>query len=379
MLTFPLMIMARAPQCCIMYGLETIRGSNRYLDRLAQSFKSFFTIDWSQYDQRLPRVITDIYYTDFLESLIIISHGYQPTAEYSSYPDLTPDALFSRMNNLLHFLHTWYNNMVFCTADGFAYIRNYCGVPSGLFNTQYLDSFGNLFLIIDGLLQFGISPTEISKIVLFIMGDDNSGFTNWELSRLEQFINWFEIYAFQRYNMVLSTTKSVITNIRGRIETLSYQCNYGDPIRPLGKLVAQLCYPEHGIKLKYQSARAIGIAFANAGASAEFHNFCKDVYYMYLPYADPTSVPLISEISTYLPGQFKILDAYQEIIDLSKFPSLWEVRYVYSYYHGPLTYAPKWKESHFTHAPNYAPKGSITMLEYRNLHKIERAPIPFVF
>jgi hypothetical protein len=204
MLTFPLLVMARLPNCCIMYGLETIRGSSHWIDSTAKRFKSFFSIDWSQYDQRLPRVITDLYYTDFFESLIIISHGYQPTADYPTYPDLTPAMLFTRMTNLLHFLHTWYNNMVFLTADGFAYIRQHCGVPSGLFNTQYLDSFGNLFLIIDSLLEFDCSTDEILNILLLIMGDDNSGFTTWQLMRVIQFIEFMESYCLRRYNMVLS-------------------------------------------------------------------------------------------------------------------------------------------------------------------------------
>jgi hypothetical protein len=379
MLTFPLLIMARTPDCCIMQGLETIRGANRFLDKLARSFTSFFTIDWSRYDQSLPRAISDIYYTDFLESLIIISHGYQPTVDYPTYPDLSADTLFQRQNYLLHFLHTWYNNMVFVTSDGYAYLRSFCGVPSGLFNTQYLDSFGNLFLIIDGLLEFGIPPSEIKKIVLFVMGDDNSGFTHWEIFRLHTFISWFETYAFKRWNMTLSRTKSIITSIRGKIETLSYQCNYGDPIRPLGKLVAQLCYPERGLELKYQSARAIGIAFAAAGMDPTFHSFCKDVYYTFLPYADPDTTATILDVSKYLPGQFKILDAYQDIVDLSHFPTLWEVRHVYSYYHGPLTFAPKWNDAHFTSQPNELPPNSITMLEFRNLHKIDRIPVPTIF
>jgi hypothetical protein len=117
MLTFPLLTMARKMECCIMYGLETIRGGNQYLDYTARFFKSFFTIDWSHFDQSVPRPITDLYFTDFLPSLIVINHGYQPTYEYPLYPDLTPDKMFTRVNNLLHFLHTWYNNMVFVTAD----------------------------------------------------------------------------------------------------------------------------------------------------------------------------------------------------------------------------------------------------------------------
>nr|BAT24484.1 defective RNA dependent RNA polymerase [Rosellinia necatrix partitivirus 6] len=61
MLTFPALVQARKPDCCIMYGLETIRGANHKLDSLAQSFSTYFTIDWSGYDQRLPRAITDLF------------------------------------------------------------------------------------------------------------------------------------------------------------------------------------------------------------------------------------------------------------------------------------------------------------------------------
>lgn len=40
MLTFPLNVQARSHQCCIMYGLETIRGANHYLDQVAQLYSS---------------------------------------------------------------------------------------------------------------------------------------------------------------------------------------------------------------------------------------------------------------------------------------------------------------------------------------------------
>lgn len=379
MLTFPLLVMARTMDCCIMYGLETIRGGNHFLDSLARHFQSYFTIDWSSFDQRLPRSITDIYYTDFLESLIVINHGYQPTYEYPEYPDLTPDKMFKRMSNLLHFLHTWYNNMVYLTADGYAYARTSAGVPSGLFNTQYLDSFGNLFLIIDGLIEFGIPESEIMDITLFIMGDDNSGFTPWQIGRLESFINWFETYALERYNMKLSKTKSVITTMRNRIETLSYTCNFGYPKRPLPKLVAQLCYPEHGPKEKFMSARAIGIAFAACGMDPTFHEFCRDIYYTFLPYSAPMDQTTMDTIIKHLPGQFKMLDAYFETIDLTRFPSIHEVRQKVSRWDGPLTYSPKWNEAHFVNNPDNAPPNAMTMLEYRTIHKIERPAVVKLF
>lgn len=379
MLTFPLLTMARKMSCCIMYGLETIRGGNHYLDSLAKNFKSYFTIDWSQFDQRLPRVITDTYYTDFLESLIIVSDGYQPTYEYDSYPDLTSEMMFNRMSNLLTFLHTWYNNMVFLTADGYAYLRTTAGVPSGMLNTQYLDSYGNLFLIIDALIEFGFPEPEIYDVTLFIMGDDNSGFTNWQIGTLHKFIAWFESYAFNRYNMVLSPTKSVITIMRNRIETLSYTCNFGMPTRPLPKLVAQLCFPEHGPNDKYMSYRAIGISYAAAGMDPTFHRFCEDIYHTFLPYAAPITDLIMERILKHLPGQFKLMDAYFETINLEKFPTLHEVRSLFHTWQGPLDYAPKWNYAHFINSPDEVPPNAETLLEYRKRLQIPRKPVINIF
>nr|WPM45966.1 MAG: RNA-dependent RNA polymerase [Cannabis cryptic virus] len=369
MLTFPLTVQARKPSCCIMYGFETIRGSNRYIDRLARSYSTFFSLDWSSYDQRLPRVITDIYYTDFLRSLIVINHGYQPTYEYSSYPDLDEHKLYDRMNNLLFFLHTWYNNMTFLLPDGFAYRRSYCGVPSGLYNTQYLDSFGNLFLIIDAMIEFGFTDSEIDGFVLLILGDDNTGMTQMHIHRISQFINFLEKYALERYNMVLSATKSVLTTLRSKIETLGYQCNYGSPKRDIDKLVAQLCFPENGLKPHTMSARAVGIAYAAAGQDYVFHSFCQDVYNMFRSYYKP-------DARANLFFQRQVLQNLEDgIPDLATpvvppFPSLFEVREMYSEYKGPLSFEPKWNKAHFINDPNDIPPFSKTMRDYEKEHNL---------
>lgn len=378
MLTFPLLVQARSYQSCIMYGLETIRGSNAHIDKLAQRFRSFFTIDWSEYDQRLPRSITDLYYTRFLRSLIVISHGYQPTFEYQTYPDLTEDMLYDRMDKLLSFLHLWYNNMTFLSPDGYAYRRTYAGVPSGLFNTQYLDSFGNLYLIIDGLIEFGCTDEEIQDILLFIMGDDNSGFTNWALIRLEKFITFFEAYALQRYNMKLSKTKSVITNQRDNIETLGYQCNFGLPVRPIPKLVAQLCFPEHGMKRKYMAYRAIAMPYVACASNRQFHQFCRAVYTTFLPFAAPLDEFTPQMITKYLPGVFKSDELLIQNIDFTHFPTMREVINKVSHWQGPLGYAPKWNFAHFINAPNVVPPSSKTMYEYMLEHKLKQFMPPLL-
>nr|QKK35382.1 RNA-dependent RNA polymerase [Erysiphe necator associated betapartitivirus 1] len=383
MLTFPLHVMARYPingiKSAIMYSFETIRGSNHYLDSLAKSFQSFFTIDWSSFDQRLPRVITDLFFTDFLPGLIVINHGYQPTYEYPTYPDLTEHDMYHRMSNLLHFIHTWYNNMVFVTADGFAYLRLTAGVPSGILNTQYIDSWSNMFLLVDGLIEYGFTKSKILDIVFFVLGDDNSGFTQLSHHELSEFLEFFETYALRRFNMVLSKTKSVITIMRNKIETLSYQCNFGKPRRPLGKLVAQLCYPEHGPKDKYMSSRAIGIAYAAAGMDPEFHEFCHDVYNIFLPYAAPINDHTINMALKHLPGYFKILDSLATEISLEHFPSIEEVLNKYSKWQGYLTAEPKWNSSHFKYLPETVPNNYKTMTQYELEHNLQRPKVTYVF
>jgi len=371
MLTFPAHVIARKIECCIMYGFETIRGSNQILDYMAQSYTSFFTIDWSGFDQRLPWPIVTLFFTELLPRLLVVNHGYAPTYEYPSYPDLTTEKMVSRLTNLLSFLSTWYFNMVYITADGYPYVRRYAGVPSGLLNTQFLDSFGNLFLIIDGLIEFGFSDAEIDDLLLFIMGDDNSGFTLWSITRLESFLSWFESYALARYGMVLSKTKSVITVLRNKIETLSYTCNFGQPTRPIGKLVAQLCYPERGPRPKYMSARAVGMAWASCAQDKTFHDFCRDVYYEFLDDREEIDESAYLHIQSHLPGFLRIDESVRQIINFQVFPSLLTVTQAIKQWKGPLSYQPKWDLAHFVNQPDVIPPDSITLYEVWSERKFE--------
>jgi hypothetical protein len=370
MLTFPLLVQARKPSCCIMYGLETIRGSNHYLDRLARSYSTYFTIDWSGYDQHLPRVITDLYFTDFLRRLIVINQGYQPTYDYPTYPDLNDHKLYERMDNLLHFLHLWYNNMTFLSIDGYAYRRNFCGVPSGLYNTQYLDSFGNLFILIDSMIEFGFTDEEIESFVLFVLGDDNTVFLTIDIARVKSFLTFLETYALSRYNMTLSLVKSILTTLRSRITTLGYACNHGNPKRDIDKLVAQLCYPERTFRPHTMSMRAIGIAYASAGQDVVFHSFCQDVYNIfrddYRQNARATAALRQQVFANYdaeLP-----FDLDSETVP--PFPSFMQIRQTYSSYAGPLSFAPKWNYAHFVNSPDLVSTPVKTMHDFEQEHSL---------
>jgi hypothetical protein len=373
MVTFPLHIMARSTKSCIMYSIETIRGGTAFMDIQAKKFRSYLCIDWSSFDQRMPWIIVETFFTWFLPSLIVINCGYQATAEYPTYPGLTTDTLFTRIFNIISFLRLWYYNCVFTTADGYAYVRRFAGIASGMLNTQYLDSYCNLVLMIHGLLHFGCSDDEILQICFFVMGDDNVILTHWPLHRLNPFLDWFEHHALTRFGMVLSRQKSIITAIRTRIEMLGYQINAGSPKRDIGKLVAQLCFPEHGPDPRYMSSRAIGMAYASAGQDLTFHRFCQDVYMTFKPYEPDffTEADLLRRDRS-LPGFLKVLMTYEPSFDLDlfKFPNIYEIKSRFATWQGELDQDSKWNPSHFLNDPTFIPDTPYTMQNYMHEHNI---------
>lgn len=108
------------------------------------------------------------------------------------------------LNNTLEFLYFWYKNMTFLSQNGFAYQRQHAGIPSGMLNTQYLDSYCNLFVMIHAMLDFGILPQEIRDIRFYIMGDDNSTFTQWPSNKTQLFMEHLSSFASNKYNMKLN-------------------------------------------------------------------------------------------------------------------------------------------------------------------------------
>ena len=364
MITYPLHMMARSIKSSLMYSLETLRGGCAYMDYVSKHYSSYLCLDWSAFDQRMPWTIVDTFWTRFLPSLLVINHGYVPTYEYPSYPGMTESHMFNRLYNIISFIRTWYYNCVFVTADGYSYVRQYCGIASGMLNTQYLDSYCNLFLMIHGLLHFGCTHDEILSLTIFVMGDDNVLLSPWTLERLHEFMIFFENHALTRFGMVLSTTKSIYTKLRDKIEMLGYTCNYGRPLRSIPKLVAQLCYPEHGPIDKYMSARAVGIAWASAGQDPIFFEFCRDVYNTFLPYSVTTTQADIHTILKHLPGIFKLLDEPFNYVNPERFPSIDEVRKAYSVWQGELSIDHKWSKAHFIYEPEFKLDDALTMLDY---------------
>jgi hypothetical protein len=386
MLFYPLLAQARKKECCIMYGLETIRGGMSVIEQLASLFKSFLMIDWSRFDHLAPFHLIDFLYNDWLPTKILVDSGYAKIRNYQDHvhsfkaqaekmktwsnsnisedhPEVT---LFStKVSNMISFMNKWYKEMIFITPDGFAYRRKYAGVPSGILLTQFFDSFENLSILLDGLVEYGFTDEEIKQIKLFIMGDDNVVFSLIDPLKLLDFLEWFINYSFTRFGMKINIDKSSLSSLRRKIEVLGYQNNYGMPKRSISKLVGQLAYPERHVTDVDMCMRAIGFAYTACGSDTTFHNFCKRIFHHYYAKVNIPIDQLFENGKYGLPGQFF---AYKDIashIKLDHFPSIDEVRSVVSTHHGYLTEEPLWNYNYFLHPPAPNRSNSLTLSDYR--------------
>jgi len=384
MLFYPLLAQARKRSCCIMYGLETIRGGMQELERLSSRLDSFLLIDWSRFDHLAPFMISTFFFKKWLPTKILVDHGYADIENYSDhvhsftaqasryginidskeYPTTPEVPLFAKkVQNLINFIDTWYKEMVFVTPDGFAYRRTYAGVPSGILMTQFIDSFINLCILLDALIEFGFSDEEILQLLVYIMGDDNVIFTPWTLQKLSKFFDWFATYTLNRFGMIVNISKSAVTSIRRKIEVLGYSNNYGFPCKSISKLVGQLAYPERHVTDSDMCMRAIGFAYASCAQSETFHSLCERVFKHYFAKLS-LNERFLKNGKGQLPGVFLAYPDIAEHIKLDHFPSLDEVRQVLSQFQGYLKETPLWDYSYFKNPPNPKRSSNLTLAEF---------------
>nr|WUV41264.1 putative RNA-dependent RNA polymerase [Cordyceps militaris partitivirus 1] len=385
MLFYPLLAQARKKTCSIMYGLETIRGGMSKIEEWASTHSMYCMIDWSKFDHNAPYVLVDLFF-EWIKTKILVDQGYAKISNYQEhshsfaaqakkygidaklYPEgHTPEMeqFAQKVENLIGFLKDWYKNMVYITPDGFAYRRQFAGVPSGILMTQFIDSFVNLAILLDGFLEFGLTSEEIRTIIILLMGDDNVFLTPETLSRLRTFLEWFAEYALKRWHMEVNVEKSAFTTLRRKIEVLGYTNNYGMPFRSTSKLIGQLAYPERHVTDEDMCMRAIGFAWCSAGADATFHALCKKVFHHYYAKINTPIEDIIEHGKHGLPGMFF---AYKDVIShikLDHFPTIFEVRETVSFHHGFLTEEPLWNYHYFLSPPNPKRPGMTTLAEFR--------------
>jgi len=393
MLFYPLLAQARKRDCCIMYGLETIRGGMIELEKISNKFSSFLLIDWSRFDHLAPFMISTFFFKKWLPTKILVDHGYAEINNYDDhvhsftaqaakhgvnieskvYSDRPEIPVFAeKVNNLINFLETWYRKMVFVTPDGFAYRRTQAGVPSGILMTQFIDSFINLTVLLDGMIEFGFTDEEIKAFTVYIMGDDNVIFTLLTLQKLIEFFDWFVTYTLHRFGMVINISKSAVTSIRRKIEVLGYTNNYGLPSRSISKLVGQLAYPERHVTDVDMCMRAIGFAYASCGQSRCFHSLCEKVFQHYFAKVSISGIVNLSNMKGDLPGMFFAYPDVADHIRLDHFPKIEEVRSVLSQFSGYLKETPLWDYSYFKNRPNPERENPITLAEFQQTLKFAK-------
>ncbi|BAC23065.1 RNA-dependent RNA polymerase [Helicobasidium mompa dsRNA mycovirus] len=261
----------------LLWGNETILGGglNLYMECIIPRlyFSTFVMVDWSSFDLRslFSIIRQDIFpnwrtYFDF-------ENGYIPTNKYRE-----SKADPAHLEALWNWVCEACFQMPHRLPDGNVYKRLFRGIPSGLFTTQFLDSFYNMIMILTilGRMGFGISTVRIR-----VQGDDS-------LIRLifhvpanmhAEFKRTFEVYAAYYFDSVARPEKTHITNNPNEINALGYDYPNGYPHRDWRKLLAQLLHPRSTApRFSLLKARTCGIQYASMYTSHEVTNVCKDIY-----------------------------------------------------------------------------------------------------
>lgn len=260
----------------IAWGYETLKGGWYKLFKEASlhmyKIQTWLAIDWSMFD-KLARyaIIDDVH--DIWKSYMSFNDGYVPTHEYRN-----PEAQPYRLNNLWK----WMCNAVKFTPirlpDGSEWKRRHSTIPSGLLQTQVLDTFVNAIMLITCLLALGFKITTDTFIKL--LGDDS-------LVGLQELVPESEFptlldnlakEALRRFGAVLNVKKSGIYRTLGEANFLGYHNRDSIPYRDELALLSQLAYPERHWDIDRLAARAVGIAWASCGQSTLVYNVCQDVY-----------------------------------------------------------------------------------------------------
>jgi hypothetical protein len=233
----------------------------------------FLSIDWSQYDKRMLFELIDIVhniwrsYFDF--------NKYQPTTFYPTAKPKDPKTIER--------LWTWmcysikFNPVLL--PDGRLFQWTYNGFGSGYQQTQLMDSFVNMIMILTCLKALGIN-INAKEFWIRIQGDD---------SLITFFERVYDIYgpsfltmlretALHYFNTEINTKKSIISNKLSNMSVLGYFNNNGIPYRTDEDLLRHLFFPEHAQDWTRLAASALGLNLASTGCSQRFERTCRHIW-----------------------------------------------------------------------------------------------------
>lgn len=261
----------------LLWGFETILGGMQLL-HLEMSiprlyFQTFVTIDWAGFDYRslFSIIREDVFpawrtYFDF-------RNGYWPTIWYKTSPT---DPAY--LENLWDWTNEAVFNMPFRMMDGATFVRLFRGIPSGLFETQFLDSFYNMLMILTILDAMGF---DISKIKIRVQGDDSLISLRFHIPADQHtaFKDKFESLALHYFDHMARPDKTDIFNSPQDVGVLGYYNENGYPTRDWRKLIAQLFHPRSTRPtLPLLKARVCGIQYASMYRYKDVTNVMSSIY-----------------------------------------------------------------------------------------------------
>lgn len=276
MLLWPMFNWLRKGFTPIAWGYETLNGGiykiYNEVSQLKYLPQTFLALDWSMFDKRTRFTIIDDIHSKWF-TFLDLSHGYLPSIN-------EPSSTFvpQRITRLWKFMSKAVKFTPTRLPDGSEWTRFHCTLPSGLLQTQVLDSWINVLMIITCLLALGIPITK--DIYIKVLGDDSLLALAYFISPndYDSFLTKFAEEAQRRFGAVLNIKKSTIGNSLEQMNFLGYKFRNSIPYRDEISLLAQLVYPERSWNKDKLAARAVGIVYASCGQSRLVYDVCKDVY-----------------------------------------------------------------------------------------------------
>jgi len=333
----------------ILWGYETFTGGWMRLNAALFSGlvqRSFLTLDWKRFDKRayftvIKRIMQNI--RDYLD----FTRGYLPNV---NYPDTSSDWSHDKALKLER-LWLWTLENLFDAAivlpDGRMYVRNYAGIPSGLFITQLLDSWYNYTMLATLLSAMGFDPKQC---IIKVQGDDSIIRFNALIppNSHEAFLLKLAEQADLRFKAVISLEKSELANrLQGR-EVLSYRNNHGLPYRDEILMLAQFYHTKaRNPTPEITMAQAIGFAYAACGNHRRVHACLEEIYLYYARQGftpNPAGLTLVFGDSP---------DNPQLPFTLDHFPTKSEVRKFFNHlsYTNEAQQSRTWPSSYFLFPP----------------------------